>query len=284
MKRIIMFVLFGFCGITLACSGKKDKVMQNPSSLQKVIHEYLLAHGFKQSVDPDTHDLYELENVHLADVARDLNFPLSSLRQVPSRPPDLDERSVEVGMYIIIQSELRKVPESGEVSMGGYHSLDDPNAICMARVWLNYVPPKPHLETDSTPRLNIKSIKVTEDSSKPLQITFEISADGTLPVAIRKLDFYLIINRKGESGHLNPEIIFPEGTPDYITVKPNNPITLTAYLPGDYLPEKKFKEGEYIIQIALDAGKPSEQYIDYQWDHRIISNHFISNNYNVTIK
>ena len=197
---------------------------------------------------------------------------------------DSEQSYAVIQTYVYIETKRAKTAKGEGIPSKVRPSLEDANSFCNATVHINFVPPQPHLQTDSTPRLNIKAIKVAEESSTPLQITFEISADGTSPIAIPKHDLRLLMFNK-DNVCLAPSISFPEAATDYFTVKPDDPITLTAYVPLEYLPENKIIPGEYKIQIALDAGKGSDQHIDYQWDHRIIStNRFISESHDVTIK
>jgi hypothetical protein len=142
MKQLIVILLYLLFGITLACSEKKDNAMQNTPYTLKLTSEYLLAHGFKHSDDPNTPDIYELEKIRLGDVARDLGFSITALKTTAGQNADEDVRTVIIdNIYIIIQNKLEKESEewkSGKWVFGGSHALDNPKSICKATVILNY--------------------------------------------------------------------------------------------------------------------------------------------------
>jgi hypothetical protein len=140
MRRLATLLLLGVFGIASACAEKKDNSMKNSAGAIKVTREYLLAHGFKGSEDPDMPDVYELEKVRLRDVARDLGFAVTSLKPVPGQSPDEDVRTVVAGdIHVMVENKLDKDTEEakeGKWVFGGYHPLDNPDSICNATVIL----------------------------------------------------------------------------------------------------------------------------------------------------
>jgi hypothetical protein len=280
MKRFLSFITVGLCVITLACSEKKNKPVQDDSSLPIAARNYLLAHGFKQSTGPD---IYEMEHVRLSDAARYLGFPISELRHnYQQEVCDSDMRNVRVETYIIVAGEFPERPENQVIN--SYKPLDNPDSFCKAKVFLNGIR-KYYEPTDSFPKLNIKSITPTKDPSKPMQITFEISADGTMPVVIPQDNLRIVIRRKGKSDYqLRTHVSFPAGTPKFITVNPNKPVTLTGYPIVEEYFEKQIISGEYIIQMTLNNDMKDGPTTDYEWDNLYLSNKFKSESHNVTIE
>jgi hypothetical protein len=142
MKRLAIFLLLGAFGVASACAEKKDSSMKNNSNGINVTREYLLAHGFKESEDRDTPDVYELGKVRLGDVARDLGFAVTSLKPVPGQCAYEDVRTVVAGdMHVRVENKLDKDTEEakeGKWVFGGYHPLDNPDSTCKATVILNY--------------------------------------------------------------------------------------------------------------------------------------------------
>jgi hypothetical protein len=150
--------------------------------------------------------------------------------------------------------------------------LNDPNAICSARVLLNpRARPTTYLKTDSTPRMRIKSAVVPKDRSKSLEVTFELSADGKRLLVIAQNQFYIQLTTRGTSpGDIPPVgVSFPKGTPDRIAVSPGKQITLTVnaastlWNPVTRTPWSDLPPGEYVLVVRVGFDK--DQAFDYQW-------------------
>ncbi len=170
MKQVMMGILFGLMGTSLACAQKGDDMKKSTPSTPKVTRTYLLAQGFKQSAtDPD---VYNLEHVRLADMARAFGFSVTDLRPTRNQSRYSDTRTVKVDDFtFVVKSEVRD--KNGKIVSG---SLDKPDAICTINVSLLQVPVRKYAKTDSTPRLHIKSVVMPKDRLKPWQITFELGA------------------------------------------------------------------------------------------------------------
>ena len=124
----------------------------------KLTREYLLANGFKQSAkNPDS---FTVESVRLGDISKKLNFPLSALRRTVSSAPESDMRIVTVrDMEFVVRSEVHG-PDFRAVE----RSFKSPDTLCTVGVSLEKrVPPKPPLKSDSTPRVQVKSVTVPKD-------------------------------------------------------------------------------------------------------------------------
>lgn len=257
MKRAIVGVLLGVLVTSVACAQKQDGAVKKAPTVPKVTREFLLAHGFRVLADdPAT---FIRERVPLTDVLRDLDIPLTSLRPMVSQPADSDMRAARVhGISALFQSEVRD--REGRIVE---HSLDMTDSICTVHVCL--MPERKYLKTDSSPRLHIKSVAVPKDHSQPLQVTFELSADGKKPVAILQRDFYVELT----GGNIPPCTGFgyslPEGTPQTIVVSPDKPIALKYCIPVDVV--GRLSAGEYAVRVQIGGVKGREdQCLDYEWE------------------
>jgi hypothetical protein len=304
MKLFLSFIIVGLCVIIFACSEKKNNtnnkiaqdnsslslseknsdtnnnLVQDNSSLTTAEVNYLLSLGFKPATVPNA---YKIEHVRLTDVAQKLGFPIKELRPAFQQDDYSDKRYVTVETYIVIDGEFPKTPDNKEASSPDYLPLNNPDSFCKATVYLNRIP-EYHQSTDSIPNLIIKSITPTKDPSKPLQVTFELSADGTSPIVIPQEDFIFEVNRKGKPDYLFiTGVSFPEGTPEFITIKPPKPITLTGYLRYlDQASEKTIISGEYLIQITLNMNSDKPK-VDYEWFNIRLSKKFKSDSYRLKI-
>jgi hypothetical protein len=265
MKILLNIILVGFCLITLSCSGKKDVPVQNISTPPKITREYLLAHGFKQLLYDL--DIYESEKVHLKDVAHTLGFPLTALKIVPSRPNDQDVRAVELrdSEYIDYIEIKSIIPNVGETFYIPFNLLDDPNAMCTATVWLKYVPPRTLLQTESTPRISIKSVSVPKDRSQPLEVSFELAAIGKTPLAFSKTQFEIRISTEdAQSSLCGFATSFTKDTPEPIIVLPEKAITLKV-TPQNLNFHNKLSDleaGDYKLRINIAPARAN--HYDYQ--------------------
>ena len=170
----------------------------------KLTREYLLANGFKQSAkNPDS---FTVESVRLGDISKKLNFPLSALRRTVSSAPESDMRIVTVrDMEFVVRSEVHG-PDFRAVE----RSFKSPDTLCTVGVSLKKrVPPKPPLKSDSTPRVQVKSVTVPKDRAKPLQVTFELAADGKTPVGLIQDQFHVYVIQ-GDSQAFTGTVQFPD--------------------------------------------------------------------------
>ena len=250
--------------------------MESATAMPKLTRENLLAHGFKQS-EKDK-DLFVSEHARLGDVESALGFQITALRPTVSQPPHSDTRQGLVeGKQVLVQSEVRD--EQGRIVR---KSLDKTDAICTVHVWVKkYVPPKPPLRSDSTPRVQVKSVTVPKDRAKPLQVTFELAADGKTPVGLLEGQFGVKITRPGSRLAIGPDQLaegcirpeFPKGSFEAdgkILVKPGSPVVRTAKVPDELtisLGEwSGLEPGKYDVRIFIvGRGFMKGMGYDYMW-------------------
>ena len=230
----------------------------------KLTRENLLAHGFKQS-EKDK-DLFVAEHARLGDVESALGFQITSLRPTVSQDMHSDMRHGLVeGKQVLIKSEVRD--ENGRIVR---KSLDKPDAICTVYVWVKkYVPPTPPLRSDSTPRVQVKSVTVPKDRDKPLQVTFELAADGKTPVGLIQDQFNVYITQ-GDSQAFTGTAQFPAHSVHRVLVKPGSPITYTVTAPDEgTLAEGEWKgldPGKYTLRVVIEGvGLVKGMGFDYLW-------------------
>ncbi len=273
MKQVMMGILFGLMGASLACAQKGDDMKKSMPSTPKVIRKYLLTHGFKQSTTDS--DIYNREHVRLADVARDLGFSVKDLQPTLNQYSHSDVRTVKVSdLTFVVKSEVRD--KNGNI-VGG--SLDNPDAICTISVSLLQVPVREYAKTDSSPRMCIKSVVVPEDRSKPLQITFELASTGKKPVAMLQSDFQIRLTGGNIPPYTRFGNSFPEGTPQIIAIAPGKPVVFKLCVPVDEM--GSLSAGKYVVRIRIGNLKWREpQRFDYEWEGR----EHLSNEYKFVIK
>jgi len=269
MKRIIVGVVFVLFGLALACAGKRDKALPSTPSAPKLTPEYLLAHGFKQS--PTDRHLYVLKHVRLGDALRDLGLAHEALEGMMNVDAD-HVRAAEVqGLSVVVQTELRHTKD-------GYvmDSLDDLDAICKVAVLAaeeepaRKYPARKLLKTDSSPRMRIKSVTLPKDGSKPLEIGFELAAEGKTPLVVSEGTFAILFTTQGPSPrHLVVQADpLPKKTPDRISVSPGKPIMLTLRTSRNPVtggPWSDLPPGEYVLCLAIGTGKRQSPSFDYEW-------------------
>ena len=210
-----------------------------------------------------------------------LGFQITALRPTVSQPPNSDMRQGLVeGKQVLVQSEVRD--EKGRIVR---KSLDKPDAICTVYVSLKkYVPPKPPLRSDSTPRVQVKSVTVPKDRAKPLQVTFELAADGKTPVGLIQGQFNAYI-MQGDSQAFTGTVQFPARSVHRVLVKPGSPITYTVTAPDEgTIAEGEWKgldPGKYTLRVVIEGvGLVKGMGFDYLWlegqprDRKVESNKF----------
>ena len=244
---------------------KKEGDLESATATPKLSRENLLAHGFKQS--ETNKDSFVAEHARLREVESALGFQITSLRPTVSQDMHSDTRHGLVeGKQVLVKSEVRD--DKGRIV---HRSLDSPDAICTVYVSLKkYVPPKPPLRSDSTPRVQVKSVTVPKDRAKPLQVTFELAADGKTPVGLIQGQFHAYI-MQGDSQAFTGTVQFP-GTSvlDRVLVKPGSPITYTVTVPDETtILEGEWKgldPGKYTLRVVIEGvGLVKGMGFDYLW-------------------
>ena len=158
---------------------KEGRLMESTTTMPELTREYLLANGFKPlAASPDS---FIAEKVRLGDVASILGFKITSLRPTVSQPDHSDVRTGSVqSRRFVVRSEVRDT--QGKIVRG---SLNEANSLCTVTISLKKVATaKPPLPTDSSPGVRVKSVTVPKRRTEPLQIVFELSADGKSPLAV----------------------------------------------------------------------------------------------------
>jgi hypothetical protein len=258
MIGVVASVVFALVGSSFANaqSGDDSKKPSTPN----VTREYLLAHGFKQLTDNP--DRFEREHVRLRDVLGDLGVPLAFLRPTVNQSENSDIRTAHPpGLYIIVRSEVRD--RNGRVRS---RSLDDPDAICSVHVWRNPTPLREYLKTDSVPSVRIKSVTTPQSGAKSLDVTIEVAARGTKPLAIPQGEFQSSLTGDKLPPYTGFGVVFSEETPQPITVEPSKPVVLRITVPLDASLGVRLVSGkEYVLRIKIGFTKPGPQRFDYEW-------------------
>jgi hypothetical protein len=256
-----MRFVFALCVLSLGCAQQGHDALQRTPSTAKVTREFLLAHGFQQKWKETDPDIYDLETTRLSDVLRDLGLSVEDFYPTVNRPDSFDWRDAQLeGMYVRVE------PHVQDRSGTSFGKTDSP---CTVRVWLNVPPPRDYLKTESSPRIRVKSVAVANDPSKPLQVTFELSAEGATPLAVSSGDFYIELRDAKSPQHTASLLAyFPEGTPLWIRVWPTKPIVLTATTrdsPFEGMGPDGRPSGEYRVEVRIYEFKPDRPGCDYHW-------------------
>jgi len=126
-----------------------------------------------------------------------------------------------------------------------------------------------YLPAESDPKLEIKGIAVPKDRSQPLDVTFELAAQGRRngPVAISQQQLSLHISTKDEPYLFVSDLQFPKSTPSVFVVEPGKPTKLSAKSSSDRFhdnrPWSALPPGKYRVRVYINSGKSLE--FDYQW-------------------
>jgi hypothetical protein len=259
-SALFLVLLAGAAG----CNPPNDGA-PNDLSAPKPMREYLIAKGFKPDVkDPEC---FALEHVRLKDAAETLGFSLASLRLVPNLPfgGDHDIRTVVVRGRV-----FNVISDDGDATGSCPRFLNKSEALCSIGVSLTpdtiYRAPAPR-PTDSSPRLQIKSVTLPENGQGQFQIAFEVWADGTQPLVLTECQFQASLSREG--ARLFRDILdFPSGSFEALTVWPGKPLALTAKAPGGatQFHWSGFAPGVYSLRVII-GGSPGMkgQLVDYMW-------------------
>ena len=129
------------------------------------------------------------------------------------------------------------------------NSLDNLDAMCTVTVTLDQTPKREYLKTNSSPRIQIKSV-VPDKKANRLQVTFEVSAIGSKPLAISQRWFNSIIVGRDASSDRTFSADFPKGTPEFISILPDKPAVLGAIVRID-----PTQTGNFICrQVTMPCG------------------------------
>jgi len=261
--RNVTILLISLALANGAAAAEKEKSVE--AEKPKLTRENLLAHGFKQS--EKVKDYFVAERARLADIESALGFKITDLRPEVSQDMHSDRRyGLVEGKMVAIHSEVRDA--TGEIV---HNSLNRRDAVCTVYISLKkYVPPKPPLRSDSTPRLQVKSITVPKVRAKPLKVTFELAADGKTPVGLIQYQFHAYI-MQGDSQKFTGTVQFPGvSVLDRVLVKPGSPITCAVTVPDNgTLAEGEWKgldPGKYTLQVIIEGiGLVKGMGFDYLW-------------------
>ena len=130
--------------------------------------------------------------------------------------------------------------------------------------------------TESSPVIVIKSVITPTIAKKPLEIVFELKANGTSPVAIAGKDLDVVIQDNSNSWLFTATPYFPNEKRKIFIMQPGQPLILKATVLNDKMNKKKawysLPSGEYKIRIYAFSSKTLE--FDYQWLGQACSNEY----------
>ncbi len=263
IKQITIGLLLGLLGAPLACAQKGDDTKNNVASAPKMTRDLLLVHEFKESSDsrPEM-GIFERKQARFGDVLKDLGLSVSSFRPTVNQPATSDVRSADLPEgWVVVTSEVRD--KQGQVLR---NSLDNLDAMCTVTVTLDQTPKRGYLKTNSTPRIQIKSV-VPDKKANRLQVTFEVSAIGSKPLAISQRWFNSIIVGRDASSDRTFSADFPKGTPEFISILPDKPAVLSAIVRIDPTSDGQFylSPGDHALRVQVGGHKPDRARIDYEW-------------------
>jgi hypothetical protein len=268
---IVVFLLSAFpCAAGFAADPAKDQsekkgdvTVKSEVKPPEMTRAYLLAQGFKAS-DKDP-EIFTAERMRLGDAARRLGFAIESLNRVPNRPRGQDVRGVQLkGAYCIVRSERAL----GARGVGGRPRLDKSETVCNVMVSLGK--PNAPSTTDSNPRVTVKAVVVPKEHAKPLKVTFEIAAEGKLPLGIWFNQIQVRLTR-GKSELWETLGQPPEDCEEFeYLIKPGSPRTFTVTAPDEGTLQNGewngLASGKYAVQVVIDGQTVLRgDAFDYSW-------------------
>ena len=221
----LSFVLGGTTSSAAESAASRDKkegrLMESTATMPEVTREYLLANGFKQPQQRP--ECLCLGGRALGDVARKLGFAITSLRPVPSSPPDQDVRHVFLGdAHCVVKSQPVIDPNHRLIR----RKLNNPDVVCDVTVSFGK-PAASHLRTDGSPHMKIKSVTVPQDRTKPIQATVELTTDGKKPLGIDPMRVHICLF-DGEDRVFYGEALVPETARCATLVDPGKAVSLAV--------------------------------------------------------
>jgi hypothetical protein len=244
---------------------KGENTAKSDTKPPELTRDYLLANGFKQS--PKDADSFAAEHMGLKDAARILGFAIGSLHRRESSDAVIRVGFVQ-GKRLVVRSETK-----GAKGNFIWRSAKRPDIVCTVEISLKkYVQPPPPLKTDSNPRVTVKSVVVPKDRTKPLRVTYEIAAEGKLPVG-------LLFNQVGVRLTLGNSVLcetvgpFSDGCEEFIyLIKPGAPRSFTVTVPDDSTLDDGDWDGfhpgkdTYAVQAVIDGQSVLRaDAFDYSW-------------------
>ena len=262
----LSFVLGGTTSSAAESAASRDKkegrLMESTATMPEVTREYLLANGFKQPRnDPN---VFALAGVRLGDVARKLGFAITSLRPVPSSPPDQDVRHVFLGdAHCVVKSQPVIDPNHRLIR----RKLNNPDVVCDVTVSFGKPAASP-FAPDGSPHMKIKSVTVPQDRTKPIQATVELTTDGKKPLGIDPMRVHICLF-DGEDRVFYGEALVPETArrPTF-SVDPGKAVSLavsSSTNSGDGKLWSDLAPGKYILCVVVGTEKGNEPKFDYEW-------------------
>jgi hypothetical protein len=243
------------------------------------VRQLVLSCGFTRVGTRPFCDEYELKGVHLAAAARDLGFPLAAMRHVEGEAawggPETRIVPLE-GFFFVIDSEAERAFDSSS----SQRPLDDPNAICTVSVAFDQVRNEPRLKTESSPRIRITSVAVPADPAKPLQVTYELIADGKTPLGVEGMDVFVGFAGAGTRAQDLPGLdLATPGFLDEISALPGKPVVLTAVTERAIClrtrkPWSELPPGEYVLCVGIASAIGERSPCDYHWTGLEVSDEY----------
>ena len=121
-------------------------------------------------------------------------------------------------------------------------------------------------EPRSHPKMSIKIVMMPKDPSRPLQVLFELAAEGKSPIAVSQQQFSVHIGRDEQPRAFVGNAVFSTNAPKVFTVPAKIPLSLDVTTSSNRLAGglwSDLRPGTYKLRVCIDAAKTRE--FDYQW-------------------
>jgi hypothetical protein len=121
-------------------------------------------------------------------------------------------------------------------------------------------------EPGSHPQMSIKIVMMPKNPSRPLQVLFELSAEGKSAVAVSQQQFSVHIGNDEQPRAFVGNAVFPTNAPKVFTVLAKTLLSLNATTFSNRLAGglwSDLRPGTYKLRVCIDAAKTRE--FDYQW-------------------
>ena len=124
-----------------------------------------------------------------------------------------------------------------------------------------------HAKPDGWPILEILSVALPQEATKPMEIKFKISVSGKTPIAICQSNFVTKLEARDLNSFYWGVLDFPTNTPKIVIARPGKPLVITAtsvYASrGGHLKWRDIPPNEYLLFIGVGSGK--SRMFDYEF-------------------
>ena len=114
--------------------------------------------------------------------------------------------------------------------------------------------------------MSIKIVMMPKDPARPLQVLFELAAEGKSPVAVSQEQFSVHISNDEQPRAFVGNAVFSTNAPKIFTVPAKIPLSLDVTTSSNRLAGglwSDLRPGTYKLRVCIDAAKTRE--FDYQW-------------------